>query len=75
MPTEPAIVDLLGQQKVLPLFTCRNVATGLAVLEAVQRGVFASSSSPTARPRPSTCSGSWRPRRPRGLGAILAGIG
>jgi hypothetical protein len=35
MPTEQAIVDLLGQQQVLPLFTCRAVATGMGVLAVI----------------------------------------
>jgi 2-dehydro-3-deoxyphosphogluconate aldolase/(4S)-4-hydroxy-2-oxoglutarate aldolase len=38
MPTAPAIAERLHRQKVLPLFTCRDAATGLATLEALWQG-------------------------------------
>lgn len=38
MSTDVTIADLLRRQKVLPLFTCSDAATGLAVVEALHQG-------------------------------------
>jgi len=38
MSTDVTIADLLRRQKVLPLFTCGDAATGLAVVEALHQG-------------------------------------
>lgn len=38
MPPDPPLIDLLGRQKALPLFTCGDAATGIRVLEALHAG-------------------------------------
>jgi len=38
MPQDASLIDLIGRQKALPLFTCGDSATGMKVLESLHAG-------------------------------------